>query len=133
MKGAAADGRARQERPDTIDGATRRLLVQRLRNTRLRSANHRNDRPVDWRPSDVGNPNSFLGGSFTDMAAWEFIAERLEDGEAVEVVELRKPKGAQAYVMKIDLGPDVLYVKLQLTGSKVIGRSFHISKYSKRD
>lgn len=133
MKGAPTDESARQARPDTIDDATRRLLVQRVRNRRLRSENFQRDRPVDWRPWQVRNPNSFLGATFTDMTAWNFIADCLENGEPVEVAELDKPKGARGYVMKIELGPDVLYVKLQLTGSKVIGRSFHISEYSKWD
>ena len=69
---------------------------------------------------------------FTDAAAREFIASRLEDGHPVEVVELRKPAGATGYVMKIDIEParPILYVKLQLGSGKIIGRSFHYSDRS---
>ena len=86
--------------------------------------------PTKWQPNQVRNPE---GGSFwpyfSDGAAWELIADKLEAGHDVEVVTLRKPPGAKGYVMKICLGPDepLLYVKLQLGRNKVIGRSFHYS------
>lgn len=66
---------------------------------------------------------------FTDAAAWDFVASRLEEGEEVEVIELNRPKGAKGYVMKIQLRPGEpkLYVKLQMGPTKVIGRSFHYS------
>ena len=90
------------------------------------------DRPTDWRPGQVRNPNGILDTHFTDAAAWEFIASRLEDGHPVEIVELRKPAGATGYVMKIDIEPGrpQLYVKLQLGSGKIIGRSFHYSDRS---
>ncbi|MDD9984175.1 MAG: hypothetical protein OXU81_22925 [Gammaproteobacteria bacterium] len=64
------------------------------------------NRPTDWRPGQVRNPNGILDTHFTDAAAWEFIASRLEDGQPVEIVELRKPAGSTGYVMKIDIEPD---------------------------
>ncbi len=90
------------------------------------------DRPADWRPGQVRNPNGILDTHFTDAAAWELIASRLEDGHPVEIVELRKPAGSTGYVMKIDIEPDrpKLYVKLQLGSGKIIGRSFHYSDWS---
>ena len=74
------------------------------------------DRPTDWRPGQVRNPNGILDTHFTDAAAWEFIASRLEDGHPVEIVELRKPAGSTGYVMRIEIEPSrpKLYVKLQL-------------------
>ena len=38
------------------------------------------------------------------------------------------PEGATGYVMKLELNPasPKLYVKLELTASRVIGRSFHL-------
>ncbi|MYE83604.1 MAG: hypothetical protein F4X36_17535 [Gammaproteobacteria bacterium] len=77
------------------------------------------------------NPDGILDSHFTDSTAWELIAERLEAGEEVDVVELTKPRGARGYVMRIDLGPDIpeLYVKLQLGAGQVIGRSFHYSEH----
>ena len=90
------------------------------------------DRPTDLRPGQVRNPNGILDTHFTDAAAWEFIASRLEDGQPVEIVELRKPAGATGYVMKIHIEPDrpQLYVKLELGSGKIIGRSFHYSDRS---
>ncbi len=90
------------------------------------------DRPIDWRPGQVRNPDGLLDTHFTDAAAWELIASRLEDGQPVEVVELRKPAGTTGYVMMIDIEPGQphLYVKLQLGSGTIIGRSFH---YSERD
>ncbi|MCY4051588.1 MAG: hypothetical protein OXE41_04940 [Gammaproteobacteria bacterium] len=89
------------------------------------------DRPTDWRPGQVRNPNGILDDYFTEAAAWEFIATNIESGHCVEVVELKKPAGAKGYVMKIDIEPEVpkLYIKLQLGSGKIIGRSFHYSKH----
>ena len=83
-------------------------------------------RPTDWRPTTVRNPEGLLDTHFTDSTAWELIAARLEAGEEVEVIELRKPPGAKGYVIKIDMGADVpvLYVKLQLGAGRILGRSF---------
>ena len=91
----------------------------------------RRDRPTDWRPTDVRNPQGLLNTHFTNPTAWDLIAARLENGEDVELVELNKPKGRLGYVMLIDLGPDVpqLYVKLQLGAGIVIGRSFHYTDH----
>ena len=113
-----------------IDEATRRQLVDRARRQRSRTAAFTRDRPTDWRPTEVRNPNGVLDPYFTDSTAWDLIASRLEAGEEVEVIELQQPAGTKGYVMKIDLGLDVpeLYVKLQLGASKVIGRSFHYSE-----
>ena len=88
--------------------------------------------PTDWRPRQVRNPSGILDTHFTDAAAWEFIASKLEDGHPVDIVELRKPAGGTGYVMKIDIEPDQpqLYVKLQLGAGKIIGRSFHYSDRS---
>ena len=93
------------------------------------------DRPTDWRPTEVRNPNGVLDPYFTRSTAWDFIASRLEAGEAVEVIELQQPAGAMGYVMKIDLGLGLpeLYVKLQLGASRVIGRSFRYSEQLWRD
>ena len=113
-----------------IDAATRSQLVLRARRSRTRTAAFTEQRPTDWRPTEVCNPDGELDPYFTDTTAWEFIASRLEAGEDVEVIELKKPKGAKGYVMKIDLGPSMpkLYVKLQMGSKKVIGRSFHYSE-----
>ena len=110
--------------------STRRQLAVLARRSHARVTEFSAARPTDWRPGQVRNPAGVLDTHFTDAAAWEFIASRLEDGHPVEVVELRKPAGAKGYVMKIDIEPGRphLYVKLQLGSGKIIGRSFHYSK-----
>lgn len=84
-----------------------------------------------WRPTEVRNPTAVLDTHFTEETAWEFIASRLEAGEEVEVIELKKPPGAKGYVMKIALGSDLpkLYVKLSMGSARVFGRSFHYSEH----
>ena len=69
---------------------------------------------------------------FTEAAAWELIADMLERGHNVEEIKLRQPPHAKGYVMKVELAPDLptLYVKLQLWGGKIVGRSFHYSERS---
>lgn len=65
---------------------------------------------------------------FSDSAAWALIVSCLQD-DSIELVEieLRKPPGKKGYVMRISLSEaqPMLYVKLQLGGPGVIGRSFH--------
>ena len=113
-----------------IDAATRAQLVSRARHARTRDARFTIQRPTDWCPTEVRNPDGGRDGYFTHSTAWEFIASRLEAGEDVEIIELEKPKGSKGYVMKISLGPGSpeLYVKLQMGPTKVYGRSFHYSK-----
>lgn len=114
-----------------IDQKTRSQLVVLARRRRARTSAFSPSRPTDWRPTRVRNPEGVLDTYFTDTTAWEFIAAKLEAGEPVEVIDLRRPQGAKGYVMKITLGADVptLYVKLQLGSGIIFGRSFHYSEY----
>ena len=116
------------EAPEPI----RRELAVLARRSHARVTEFRIDRPIDWRPGQVRNPNGLLDTHFTDATAWELIASKIEDGHPIEVVMLREPPGATGYVMKIDVEPGQprLYVKLQLGSGRIIGRSFH---YSERD
>ena len=84
--------------------------------------------PRDWRPTEVVNPAT--GEPFTAWGAWEFIAELLERGHPLEEVILENPPGKRAYVMRVDLQPDLLqlYIKVQLGSGAIIGRSFHLSR-----
>ena len=112
-----------------LSHSIRRELVVLARRSKARVTEFSIVRPTDWRPGQVRNPDGILDAHFTDAAAWEFIASRLENRHPVEVVELQTPEGAVGYVMKIDIEPDQpqLYVKLQLGSGKIIGRSFHYS------
>ena len=70
--------------------------------------------------------------AFTNHAAWELVASRLESGHRVEILELEKPKGTAGYVMKLRLHPSprpLLYVKLELHRGWILGRSFHYSEH----
>ncbi len=122
-------GRSPNSHPG-IDEAMRWQLVTLARRVNARVSTFSRDRPTKWRPNEVRNPDGVLDTHFTESTAWELIATRLENGEEVEVIELKQPKGAKGYVMLIDLGSDVpdLYVKLQLGAGKIFGRSFHYSE-----
>lgn len=117
-----------------INLEARHQLITLARRSRARITEFRRDRPTDWRPKEVRNPDGLIAPYFTDGDAWEFIASRLERGEQVQTIELDTPKGATGYVMIIDLEPNVpfVYVKLQLGSGMVIGRSFHYSTHGRR-
>lgn len=86
--------------------------------------------PRDWCPFRISNPAS-PGFYFSDISAWEFIADHLESCHPHEVIELKNPPGALAIVMQIALpgGGQPLYVKVQVgVSNKAIGRSFHLSE-----
>jgi len=108
----------------------RRQLVAFARRPRDRISKWTRARPTDWRPESVNRPNAPFDSTFRDATAWDLIASKLEEGHAVEVIELRRPSGAKGYVMHIDIeaGRPQIYVKLELAGRKVFGRSFHYSE-----
>ena len=112
-----------------LNEETRRQLILLAGRSHARVTEFSADRPTDWRPGQVRNPDGILDTHFTGATAWELIASRLEDGHPVESVALRKPPGATGFVMKIDIEPrhPKLYIKLQLGSGKIIGRSFHYS------
>lgn len=115
----------------SVSDSIRRELALLARRSSARFTGFSANMPTDWRPQQVRNPWGVLDEYFTEVAAWELIAARLEDGHPVEVVLLRKPPGRRGYVMEIPLGDDnpPVYVKLQLGSGKVIGRSFHYSEH----
>lgn len=112
-----------------MDDSIRHQLVTLVRRGARTSA-FTPDRPTDWRPGEVPNPEGLVLPYFDDDSAWALIASRLEGGHAVETIILDQPPGKKAYVMKIALNPGrpLLYVKLELGSGSVIGRSFHESE-----
>jgi hypothetical protein len=86
--------------------------------------------PCDWKPEQVRNPATGL--YFTPNGAWQYVADLLRGGEPLEEMTLEQPAGKRGYVMRVKLGSGMpeLYIKLQLGGGKVIGRSFHYSYQS---
>lgn len=112
-----------------ITAALRHELATRARSRRTRTNEFHPDRPNDWRPRTVRNADGLLEDYFTDESAWNLIAEKLDEGHPVTTVKLETPRGSTGYVMVIDLESGVrLYIKLQLSRDRVIGRSFHESE-----
>lgn len=114
-----------QQAANRLD-AIRRDLALLCRRSRARILGW----PCDWRPRSVVDPRDSDQQVFTEVGAWEFIAELLEGGTAIREIELQTPRGKTGYVILIAGGaqrPDI-YIKLQLGSGAVIGRSFHYSE-----
>ncbi len=114
-----------------INEATRKRLIGLASASRTRIVGRPPEHPSRWQPSRVRNPDA-LDLPFVDNSAWHFIVERLEQGEPVETIDLDKPDGATGYVMLAELREqtELLYIKLELAGNRVIGRSFHLSVHT---
>lgn len=98
------------------------------RRKRARSTRFSRDAPCEWRPMTVINLED--GNPFTPEAAWEFVAEKLEDQtQEAYWVELKKLPGKRAIAMRIASGDREIYVKVQLGSGTIHGRSFHYSTY----
>jgi hypothetical protein len=82
--------------------------------------------PTRWQPTQVTDPSTRQ--AFTEDGAWQYIANQLEAGVPIETIILDKPPGRTGYVLKLPgVSVVVIYVKLQLCGDHVRGRSFHLS------
>jgi hypothetical protein len=101
----------------------RRQLIILCRRARARQLGF----PRDWRPGQVIDPR--CGMPFTEPGAWDYVAEVLEGGHALEMLTLEVPAGATAYVLIVPQGTATppIYIKVQLGSGCVIGRSFHYS------
>jgi len=98
-------------------------LARLCRDRRRRNAAFSHERPTVWNPHNV---NSAFGLPFTDVSAWAFIADLLEDGHEFDELIMGKPPGAIGYVIKHQISEgNVVYIKLELVGGYVWGRSFH--------
>jgi len=113
-----------------LDMPFRWVLATLARSSRTRFVGQPPERPHRWRPYSVPGSD---GNGMTDPAAWELIADCLEDPkQKIETIVLRKPKGATAYVMKIRVPylPERIYAKFEFvvpaSGRKICGRSFHL-------
>lgn len=104
----------------------RQELVRRARSRRTRRARFTPGSPTKWHPTSCGDPR--CGDPFTVDNCWEFVADAIESGAAVEVIQLRKPHGKRGFVVMLDgIDGTKIYVKLQLSSDVVLGRSFHAS------
>jgi hypothetical protein len=108
----------------------RKRLAWWASSRRTRSRVFRSDRPCDWRATGMTDPRT--NEAFTEDAAWDYVAQMITDGVDIEVIELDIPPGKKGYVMSLPShNPQTpIYVKLQLGGDCVIGRSFHYSTRS---
>jgi hypothetical protein len=112
--------------PKSLD-EIRRELARLARRKDCRVYIWTKERPTDWNPGQVLNPET--GIPFSAEAAWQFVADRLNAGQELVEVEMKKPPNEMGYVMQIDLSPGTpkLYVKLQINRGRIFGRSFHYS------
>jgi hypothetical protein len=90
------------------------------------------ERPNRWFPQDIVDQD---GIGMTDMAAWEFIADCLEDAsQTLESLILDHPPGAHAHVMKVAVpwSQGRIYIKFEFgnfhAGRRFCGRSFHLEQ-----
>lgn len=122
-----ADDLANEAEPDLADAEVRRQLAALASRERTRTVAFSRARPTEWQPGSVRHPES--GEPFNLRGSWNFVAECLEAGAEVRVVRLLKPAGRKGFEMVVPgFGNEEIYVKLQFSGNKVVGRSFHVSK-----
>lgn len=113
----------------SIDKSIRHQLITLADRKTARVVDWSPERPTDWRPHSVRNPDGIFDTHFSDAAAWDLIVSQLFADCEVETIILEKPPGATGYVMLIELEPGrPIYIKLQLGSGKIIGRSFHYSE-----
>lgn len=104
----------------------RKRLAKMCKSKRTYEVSFSKKRPTRWNPTSlcaVGTTSPF-----TEAGAWEFIACLIEDGTEIEAIPLDKPPDKTGYVMKVPGNyNDIIYIKLEIVGEKVFGRSFHAS------
>ncbi|HEY6254396.1 MAG TPA: hypothetical protein VIY51_01240 [Xanthobacteraceae bacterium] len=104
---------------------TRLAAFAQSKRTRLVEFTRRS--PSRWQPRQFTDPRS--GQAFTDQSAWEYIVDHLQSGIPIEEKRLEKPPGAKGYVIHLPgANKRKIYVKLQICGDHVKGRSFHESE-----
>ena len=104
----------------------RSRLVRWAGSRRTRISDFSPTRPTHWAPNTVTDPST--GQPFTEDSAWLFVAAAISNGAELKELILHKPPGKKAYVMLIPGKQSQIYVKLELGGREVIGRSFHTSQ-----
>ena len=105
----------------------RRLIALLARRKSARIVPRSPEMPCRWQPTTVTNPETDM--PFDDISAWHKIADLAEEGCPLEEVVLEQPQGEKAYVMIVPLNPALpnLYIKVQMKGQYIFGRSFHYS------
>ena len=106
----------------------RRQLVGLIKK-RNRRIDFTTDRPTRVCYSEILSPES--GYPLTEASMWTHIVRFLESGYPLQRTVLKKPPGEIAWVCRARLALDSsrIYIKLQIIGSYVLLRSFHIDDY----
>src|SRR6266487_2471387 len=86
---------------EPIDENTRSELVRLARDKKRRVIEFTNESPIEWRPGTVFNPETGL--YFTDIGAWHFAADLLEEGHPCRCLVLDRPPGGKGYEMTGEL------------------------------
>ena len=86
-------------------------------------------RPTKVCPWKIPSPES--GVPLSEAGMWSQIVRLLESGIPLEKTPLRQPPGEIAWVCRARLAPNstLIYIKLQILGSRVLLRSFHPAEY----
>lgn len=86
-------------------------------------------RPTEVRPWEILCPESGL--PLAEASMWSQIVRLLESGIPLKRTPIRQPSGEIAWVCRARLAPNspLIYIKLQILGSRVLLRSFHTDEY----
>jgi hypothetical protein len=105
----------------------RAQLSKRASSRKTRTSAFSPRAPTKWHPTSLLDPAT--SEPFTEDSCWSFVAEAIDAGAPVEVIELKRPAGKRGFVMKLaGYATTTIYVKLQLLSETVLGRSFHESR-----
>jgi hypothetical protein len=114
-----------------VSAEIRKRLIAFAQSRRSRRVEFTSRSPCRWQPRQFTDPRS--GQAFTDEGAWEYIVQHLEADAVIEEIEMEKPPGSKGYVLHLPgINRETIYVKLQLCGDHVRGRSFHESEAFER-
>ena len=110
----------------TMSVVERRRLAGLARNPRCRLTKHTPQRPCEWNPEGTASARD-PDYPFTAPGAWAFIAEHLEAGRDIYSIPLDRPPDGIGLVIFLPPVPRWrgLYVKFEVAGPGLYGRSFH--------
>jgi hypothetical protein len=102
----------------------RARLAGLARQSRCRISTFSKSRPCQWDPVTT---HSERGYSYSDAGAWALIADCLVSELPIYTIDVGKPPGAWAYVFFLPPTSKWrgVYMKFEVTGPGLYGRSFH--------
>lgn len=109
----------------SVPADIKKLLTRFASSRGTRNTEFSNAAPCKWQPTATTDPRTKQ--PFTDDNAWEYIIEYIDNGTKIYKIILKKPAGKIGYTMLL---PSIhsdrpIYIKLQICGDHVKGRSFH--------